>query len=221
MEASGLTSHLANPMMLQELVAKLPHQIRLNWAIHQRTQAAANLTTFSDWLFEIAEAASTVTNPTFTEPENKTAESSTNRQQQHTYKARSNVHSAEEVKAEEVKMEELPRRKRWERVIEQGLCRLCLTKHSRRDCNSTSVCGKNGCQAKHHPLLHNDAKDQQRTTATNDNANNAHRADGKPLLMRILPVILYAKDKSVRTYAMTLVECMKMDVVLLCTTYVL
>lgn len=118
------------------------------------------------------------------------------------------MHSAEN----EVKMEDLSRRKRWERVIGQGLCRLCLVKHPKKECKSTSVCGKNGCQAKHHPLLHNDAKDEanrtnanavvRTSTNNNRNVNNIHRANVKPLLLGIVPVIVYGKNKAVKILAL-------------------
>lgn len=61
MEASGLLSHLSNPSVLQELTDKLPAQIRLNWAMHKITVPIVTLSTFGNWLFQLAKASSEVT----------------------------------------------------------------------------------------------------------------------------------------------------------------
>ena len=61
MEAANLKNHLNNPMMIQEFLDRLPPQMRLDWAMYARHLSSATLPEFSDWLFSLAEAASSVT----------------------------------------------------------------------------------------------------------------------------------------------------------------
>lgn len=51
LEASGLFSHLNNPMLLQEMTEKLPSSIKLSWAMYKRSVPGATLLTFSDCSF--------------------------------------------------------------------------------------------------------------------------------------------------------------------------
>lgn len=93
---------------------------------------------------------------------------------------------------------------RWKAMIELKLCRRCLRKH-RPPCRSTAVCGKNGCQYKHHLLLHNDERHtppESNPKATPTLApSNFHSATNMSTMLRIVPVILYNGTKSVRTFA--------------------
>ena len=57
LEAPGLVAHINNPLLLQELIEKLPAQSKLNWAKYANEQNA-NIRTFSKWLFNIAQAVS-------------------------------------------------------------------------------------------------------------------------------------------------------------------
>ncbi|XP_044573304.1 uncharacterized protein LOC123257617 [Drosophila ananassae] len=65
MEACDLKAHLNNPMLVKELVDKLPNQHKLNWAMQPRDDRIAAVKAFSDWLYKIAEAASLVVAPSF------------------------------------------------------------------------------------------------------------------------------------------------------------
>ncbi|XP_041451309.1 uncharacterized protein LOC121404954 [Drosophila obscura] len=60
MEACKLNSHLDNPLLFRELVDKLPTQQKLNWAMHPRSDGIPVIKSFSDWIYKLAEAASTV-----------------------------------------------------------------------------------------------------------------------------------------------------------------
>ena len=60
MQASNMVSHSNNPMLIQELIKRLPAQYRLDWALCAKRMPNLNLITFSDWLFYMAEAASSV-----------------------------------------------------------------------------------------------------------------------------------------------------------------
>lgn len=58
-EAAKMEQHMHNPLLIDELVNKLPMQLKLDWGfIKQNTPVA----TFNNWLIKYAEATSNVTN---------------------------------------------------------------------------------------------------------------------------------------------------------------
>ncbi|XP_053698911.1 uncharacterized protein LOC128745869 [Sabethes cyaneus] len=71
-------------------------------------------------------------------------------------------------------------------VQQQGICRNCLNAHGRRSCRSSGVCGVNGCQYRHHPLLHFPR------SVVSAAENHTHR---------IIPVTVHGGGKSICTYA--------------------
>ncbi|XP_053686668.1 uncharacterized protein LOC128736214 [Sabethes cyaneus] len=50
MEAVGMTNHLSNPILLQELVDKLPANIKFSWALHQVGLPVVDLKAFSEYM---------------------------------------------------------------------------------------------------------------------------------------------------------------------------
>ncbi|XP_062556758.1 uncharacterized protein LOC134221586 [Armigeres subalbatus] len=60
LEAVG--SHLSNPILLQELVDKLPANIKFNWALYQESLPVVDLKTFSEYMRKVTTATSGVTN---------------------------------------------------------------------------------------------------------------------------------------------------------------
>lgn len=74
---------------------------------------------------------------------------------------------------------------------------------------------KNGCPFRHHELLHNDSKQRTQSTETTNSSEitpappscpgpsgcNIHRTTASSVLFRYLPVVLYGKTGTIRTYA--------------------
>lgn len=60
MEACEMYDYMNNPMLVKELVDKLSSQYKLNWATYPKDSKVPIMKTFSDWIFQIADAASTV-----------------------------------------------------------------------------------------------------------------------------------------------------------------
>lgn len=54
MQAAELNEHLCNPMLLQELMNKLPSNYKEGWAEHIQVAPEVNLETFSEWLYDKA-----------------------------------------------------------------------------------------------------------------------------------------------------------------------
>lgn len=199
--ASGLIAHQSNPMLLQELTDKLPTSIKLNWAIYRQGLPAVDLIIFSRWLFNVAQAASTVTLPAATTslPESKTESRSS------AQKAKGFLHTHAENKSTESctgeallsKLKAISElNQRWKYVKENKLCSRCLGKHHYLRCKSTAICGVNGCIFKHHQLLHNDKKD-----TTPEPCHSHDRKSSPSVLFRIVPVMLHGKSKAIQTFA--------------------
>ncbi|XP_062704152.1 uncharacterized protein LOC134286544 [Aedes albopictus] len=192
-DSCGLEEYMYNVSLLHQLVGKLPPSIKLNWAQHRKTQLAVNLATFSEWIYSLAGAASTVTFPTElaqakpmrNEPRRKgkgetylNAHSETQIRHDTSFKPpkQSSTAALEKETCPVCKgncksvnkckrFQEFSRESRWAVVRQFGLCRTCLRQH-KRTCKA-KPCGKDGCTFRHHELLHNElkAKSHQSTTA--------------------------------------------------------
>ncbi|XP_036347310.1 uncharacterized protein LOC118756663, partial [Rhagoletis pomonella] len=69
MEGCQMYAHLHNPLLVKELVDKLPNNQKLNWAMTPKDNAIPAVKLFSDWLYKLAEAASMVVSFTPTRDE--------------------------------------------------------------------------------------------------------------------------------------------------------
>lgn len=58
---SGQDSHMANPMLLQELIAKLPTSLKMQWGIYKRSFDNVNLSTFNEFMNSLVDIASDLT----------------------------------------------------------------------------------------------------------------------------------------------------------------
>ncbi|XP_062713044.1 uncharacterized protein LOC134290073 [Aedes albopictus] len=222
--------HLVNPILLQELVEKLPANIKLDWALYRQRELVADLRAFADYMNVLVTAASSVT--TITEQSGQKPDV-----QKGKAKAFVNPHSTESTRAEwrtkegtkteESSSEFKPDRPcvvckinghkpkdcdafkhksladRWKIANEVHLCKRCLYPHGRWPCKAPA-CGVNGCQQRHHRLLHPGEPQPNRTSATVTTTTgtvSVHRHLQSKILFRIVPVILHANGKSIRTFA--------------------
>ena len=73
LEASSLEAHLNNPVLLQNLIDKLPTELKYNWAMYKRQFAVTTLSSYNEWLTDVAQATYEVNIPTtsFCTNENK------------------------------------------------------------------------------------------------------------------------------------------------------
>ncbi|XP_075158026.1 uncharacterized protein LOC142231296 [Haematobia irritans] len=202
-ESCEMQVYLNNPMIVKELVEKLPSHYKLNWAMQQQKPDEPILTSFSNWLYVMAEAASKVVTPSF----GKTASSNTHTQASFNdaQKGKLCVSCQSEghkiTNCEHFKVMQL--NQKWDLVKTNNLCRTCLVPH-RRKCYLNKECGVQGCKAKHHPLLHksgprqiHQTSDIQHVEQINSHYNNC--TDGP--LFRIIPVKLHSNGKTLNTFA--------------------
>lgn len=227
--ASGLVNHLSNPLLLQELVDKLPSNLKLQWGMVKQQFLSPTLNEFGVWLSDIARAASEVTLNVQAIQEVKCNKQSNKRS--NSGGAFLNSHSiSNSVEMESstrkclvcqaacdnvencLKFKGLNLRKRWDVVKTYHLCRTCLNNHGPTRCKSDKICGKNNCTFKHNRLLHNDKKDStapesvvvkvdQASALTHDVVERHHQIDIKRILFRIVPVTLTNNTSKVDTFA--------------------
>ncbi|XP_068149409.1 uncharacterized protein [Drosophila tropicalis] len=61
----GKARYMHNPLLVQELLEKLPTQLKLQWAMFPKDTKIPSMESFSKWIYDIAEAASQVTSPLY------------------------------------------------------------------------------------------------------------------------------------------------------------
>ncbi|XP_055542823.1 uncharacterized protein LOC129728410 [Wyeomyia smithii] len=193
-EACQLDEYTYNVVLLHELVDKLPSSIKVDWAKYRRTVPRVNLTTFSTWLYDLAEAVCPLATLSISDPRaargkketaylNAHAGQANDGQQNRTIRTnklapptpteklcpvcKASCPSVEKC----ARFVELGYNSRWATVKEFELCRKCLKKH-KTACKSQQICGKNRCQFKHHQLLHNHQRESN-TSSNTQCENNA------------------------------------------------
>lgn len=164
--AMNQMEHLRNPSLLQELEAKLPGEMKMDWARYKRVHVPPSLKTLNEFMNERVEA---VCELTFVGLSSRSQTASVNIQNEDAsfdndsriisrgnYRPRSclvcgrqnhHVRDCEEFQSHNVSH-------RWRLVGQLRLCRCCLGRHSTRICSDVLECGVNRCQLLHHPLLH-------------------------------------------------------------------
>lgn len=226
MEGCQLLPHLDNPLLVKELVDKLPNNHKLSWAMCKKDDRVPAVKAFSDWLYHVAEAASTVT-PLFVKSGAalNTHSRDEGNKQNSDKRANKTTVSTECIickytghkPAQCEVFKNMSLNKKWECVKAKNMCRQCLGTHKQR-CNFNNECGVDGCKYKHNPLLHKNqnvgaqnvpAVDNATNNAENSNSNqqnavvNTHgnsQHDTQPLF-RIIPVNIHSQNKIKKVFA--------------------
>ncbi|XP_058811098.1 uncharacterized protein LOC131675993 [Topomyia yanbarensis] len=214
-EAADEHAHLSNPMLLQELIGKLPADQKLMWAGYKRGMSNVNLKTFCDYMNGVVQDASSVV---LFEPDKraivKERLNPRGWSNAHLPSTNERLFVPENIKQHDCLMcskpghrlrdcndfKDLDMNERWYKVRELGLCQNCLFGHGRRSCRNSSWCNIDGCQYRHHPLLHSVRKVETIST-TGIAENHTHRYLESSLLFRIIPVTIYGKSGTLDIFA--------------------
>ncbi|XP_065091440.1 uncharacterized protein LOC135712376 [Ochlerotatus camptorhynchus] len=214
LEATGLTAHLVNPMLIQELTDKLPAGTQMEWVRYRRKSAIVTIRTLSDFLSNIVKDASEVTS--FGEAarfvEQRPSKGKSKREHEGYLHAHSGVERSQSPPVKERKpcricervdhrirncerFRKLRLADRWEAVRKWNLCQLCLNEHGNLRCKLNFRCNVSGCNDRHNPLLHPVG------SVAGSNCN-IHAILPKPsVIFRMMPVTLYCGKFSVNTIA--------------------
>ncbi|XP_039435604.2 uncharacterized protein LOC120417569 [Culex pipiens pallens] len=211
LEAAGLQDHLNNPMLVQELIEKLPPSYQMDWVRFKRGNKENPLRRFANFMKGIVDDASEVADFS---PQNSSDNSKPERGKPH---GRAFVHVHEtELNQDEAPRIERPSRPCWfckradhfirscedfkrmnvaERLREVErlkLCGRCLNNHGSRPCNFRGRCTVPNCVGDHHPLLH-----RAEETVQLQKAENSSRS----VIFRMMPVTLHAGKRQYDTVA--------------------
>ncbi|XP_036322336.1 uncharacterized protein LOC118736350 [Rhagoletis pomonella] len=210
MEASGLQSHMTNPLLIQELVEKLPAQMRLQWAMFSRPAGDTTIKGFSEWLFDLADACKVTSIISTASPESERRK--THRVSFHTEEVEHSDGYVQQVRPKLAcyfcneshvilkcdKFRELGYDEKWNEVHKLKLCRICLKKHDARSCRDSKVCGVDNCAYRHNPVLH---KPMTGENVDGSTTVGAHQVESSNTLYRVVPITIYGNGISCDVFA--------------------
>ncbi|XP_035773157.1 uncharacterized protein LOC118456469 [Anopheles albimanus] len=229
--ASGLHDYFNGGSLLNELVEKLPPNIRLNWFYHRRRHSVNTLEAFNCYMKELTSAACLGVKPQGKDErphrqhqgEAKGLGESTGRARYATLNVHaSNAHNVGKPQADPTerrcpacqeacaslvackRFAEMDVSARWELVKGKSICRTCLRNH-RSPCRVEQRCAKENCGRKHHNLLHDDNYWKQHTASTSTEKKaecHTHSTHSDSTLLKYVPVTLYANNRKVDTMAL-------------------
>ena len=240
LEAANLQAHMSNQSLLHELVGRLPASVKMEWAAYSASAEEVNIKLFGVFMSNIVKSASRVTLYSGATVKDERAKAKRNAVHTHTDEVAEKAIATDrscpacgrnhrlkdcaEFKAYDVQG-------KWHFVQRHGICRNCLNFHGRRTCRSNSRCGIDGCQTRHHPLLHSTASSSAKsdnylrrgsagappnsTTPSARNPahvagpsrqatpaeNHVHRSPKRSYLFRIIPITIHGHEKRVETFA--------------------
>ncbi|XP_055585093.1 uncharacterized protein LOC129737947 [Uranotaenia lowii] len=216
-EAATLETHLSNPTLLTELVAKLPPCLQLQWGLYLQQIPGPTLKAFGEFISSIRTAACNVS---------LAIESGENINKKDKPVGFLNTHRENEidetVEVQRFKTDAKPclacgqvdhkikdcnvfrgfsLEERWKLVEEKHMCERCLFPHSRWPCRTKQPCGIAGCAQLHHKLLHAYNEPTYSSRLETPRTVTTHRHDHSTTLFKIIPVKLYGKNRTLDVYA--------------------
>ncbi|XP_058817768.1 uncharacterized protein LOC131681077 [Topomyia yanbarensis] len=214
LEAAGMNDHMNNPMLVQELVEKLPPNCKLDWVRFKRGKVETPLRMFTDFVTDIVSDVSEVaefSTLSLREPVRQTIGRAKKNEFVHLHESSAKYggsggkgSSACWVckqtdhlirNCDEFRRMRVP--ERLEAVDRLKLCTLCLNNHGNNRCNSKMRCSMGNCQGGHHPLLHRMEGSMRMQRAD----CNTHKNDNRAVIFRMVPITLYVGRKAFNTIA--------------------
>ncbi|XP_062703997.1 uncharacterized protein LOC115255979 [Aedes albopictus] len=206
-EMGQQVAHLNNPTLLYELVDKLPANLKLDWAMFKQQAPITNLRTFAQFMSRLVTAAADVTlhmDPRTTQrgkPEKSREKiflGAHSGSRSTDYPTKSDVPVGQSTRSENFVtclVCKEPGHKLFKPI---HFAEHALARTENDHAKSKKLCDVDGCQARHHSLLHSDGNQVEPETA--HGITNHHFVD-RSSLFRILPVTLYANNRSIMVYA--------------------
>ncbi|XP_031337274.1 uncharacterized protein LOC116166463 [Photinus pyralis] len=216
METLNQEDHLRNPILLQELLNKLPTSQKLRWLeyISRKTVQQPKLIEFSAWLdhrasivsqIEMPKLSDTVTNVTRDKQKHNRRDVTLTTNNSRTTNPKcaccgNEFHHLSNCS----KFKSLSVDDRWHVVTSQRICFSCLIpNHTLRTCKSIKICGKNQCTKPHHILLHKDNdNNHNRSNQGYQHEVNYHRLTSNNVLLKIIPITINTNGNYVHTHAL-------------------
>ncbi|XP_062703182.1 uncharacterized protein LOC134285759 [Aedes albopictus] len=215
-------AHLANPMLLQELIEKLPTSLKMQWGTYKQQCVNVNLATFNSFMSGlvnlVSELSIDVDSAQNHQKHNRT-DKPKQKEKLFTHMGESSSATTKESTCGESSskacsycdkdghqilncsgFKALDIGGRWKAVRQKNLCRLCLIPHRKWPCRSKKECNVEGCRIRHHTLLHSVHSQNADSRSTNIAVHQNHHGTKSYTLFRYLPVTLYGNGKQVETF---------------------
>ncbi|XP_044317429.1 uncharacterized protein LOC123038042 [Drosophila rhopaloa] len=144
--------HLGNPILMEELIAKLPLSKRLDWARHATGIGCfPTVVHLSGWLEELARLVCTISDFESKEPKGRVLHASAADNQVRSCPVCEGQHLIKDCKD----FNHASPTVRFDIAKKHRICFLCLESgHMARFCKKDVSCNVYGCQRRHHYLLH-------------------------------------------------------------------
>ncbi|XP_053699022.1 uncharacterized protein LOC128745992 [Sabethes cyaneus] len=216
LEAANLQQHLINPILIQDLVDKLPASDKREWVRYKRKKQEVTLRTFTDFIARIVDEVCEANVSIEQKGESKSS-MGTIRENKPRTKERGVLFnhgtSSGAIKLTEEKVQRKPCKAchrsdhrlrycedfrnmayndRMDLVTKWKLCNICLNDHGNAPCKFKIRCNVGNCQQRHNPLLH---------PLESVVGINAHIQAASAVLFRMIPVRLHCGENSVTTLA--------------------
>ncbi|XP_053698659.1 uncharacterized protein LOC128745607 [Sabethes cyaneus] len=215
LEASKLEDHVKNPMLIRELVEKLPATTKIDWVRYKRQTATVTLRTLADFLSDLVSAASEVVDYSDTSAQIRggkmgKAKNATNKEQESYVYTHGGFDGTGEINkqgrtpcvmcgqtnhrlrnCENFRKLSVPQRKKA--VDKWELCQICLNAHGKAKCKLNIRCTVGDCSERHNSLLH--------PAEAQSNCNTHNVFNKNSILFRMVPVRIFNGDKSVTIVA--------------------
>ncbi|XP_055614645.1 uncharacterized protein LOC129760976 [Uranotaenia lowii] len=228
LEAANQTAYFSNPSLLAELVNRLPTSYQMQWADYcKKLSAEVNLKQFGEFMSALVDSARRVTPYSGTsnraEDRNKPKRGLLHAHAEYRPRVEVGEHQCS-VCGSNHRLSECEEFKsfgvdeRLQIVQRERLCRNCLNFHGHRPCRVGGYCNVNGCNIRHHPLLHTvhpPATNPVSRVFTNQRShpsgrgppmdtceNHIHRSVSQLCLFRIVPIIVHGSgNRKIETFA--------------------
>ncbi|XP_058064741.1 uncharacterized protein LOC131214376, partial [Anopheles bellator] len=195
-----MTEHLCNPLLVEELEEKLPPSYQLEWVRYRRNNKGTSLKVFADYMSELIEDITemkdldnhrTQVGSSRGDKRMRVHHHAVAQEEKKCFVCQSALHKVRNCD----EFKNLSVGRRLESVEKYGLCKNCLNYHGRSACRFKRACDREGCEEKHHPLLH-----PNRTTVSEELCN-VHSEQGKSTIFRTMLVTLSAGEMKCDTVA--------------------
>lgn len=224
-QALGLNDYVVDPMLLNDLLMKLPSNMKLDWGCHSLNFSKMDLMKFDKWLFALATCASRVTKFSTSADANDRLEKRGNqkftRERVLVHEVTGESNELAKTNNENInfvclmcngnhklsncsKFLESSVNDRWRFIKQQKLCISCFGKHLIKNCLTKHSCGIDSCKFFHNNLLHN-VSNRQRRDSKSIPANSSvlfHGKSSKMTMFRYVPVTLYNNCSVIDTWAL-------------------
>lgn len=218
-KTTGMASYATSPLLLEELIEKLPKSLQLSWA-QECGVGVRGLCDFDSWLNRLStNICKNLTNVDLTTPKKMSKVAFKrkptrkedvhvidNSQESLIVKCHACGGRCRNLASCEI-FKELTEEDKWQVIKKNGICRQCLTKHFMKHpfiCKIAIKCDVVDCNGKHHPLMHrkkeNTPSGVEQVTQTMENHFHSD-ARAKRTFFRYVPVKLMSDHEELEVMA--------------------